>query len=152
MASITHNSLTLNLPDGWEDATMVTLLAPQPARTVPMHAGGAQTERPNVVIRREHLPGSAVTVAEFSQAQFHVLQQVMDDVTELATGELTVANDLPALSRDVSFSTPDGLMRQSQVFFRAGDDFYFAVLTASMDMDFDSVRDDFLAILEGVRP
>ena len=154
MNTITHNQLQLALPEKWEDATIVTLLAPQPTPIATLHARGSQAERPSIVIRAEHLPDTTLELSDLAEAQLHMLSEMMDELNDISSEELSLGPEseaLPALIRDISFANPEGLVRQTHAVFKRGDHFYFAVLTGSMNLDYDELRARFVDILNGLR-
>ena len=145
-----HNGLTISLPDKWEDQTVVTLMGPKPAGLQMMTAQRSESEQPNVVIKREILPGSELTAADFAGVQQSVMEQLMNECQLLEEGTLTLqltAPPIEAVTREYSFSAPVGIMRQLHIYFRIDDAFFMFCGTAKMDMHFDSLRKQFLDII-----
>jgi hypothetical protein len=114
-----------DLPKGWEDRTMVTLVGP-------ISEDGFAS---NIVVTREKLE-QATTVEEYAKVQADLMREELDGV-ELMDERAIEINGLPSFQRLQRFAIDDQIVQQVQTFI-LGDDFIYAITGSSSVEDFNA--------------
>lgn len=135
---VNHNNFTVELPDEWEDRTMVTLVAP-------FQPGGFAS---NVVIT-QHFIGSNESVEGFAEEQTRLLQQSLPQY-QVLDRRSTEINGLPAVQQLHQFQTESGILQQAQTFVLAENVVYALTCTAQVT-DFNAFIPAFRQIVENFR-
>ncbi len=148
MARATYHELTLDVPDGWEDASIISLLAPAPPQASMLTTKRVDAERPNLILKRQRVPGGELDLEAFAAEQERVMAQLVADVKIVARGTMTIGTTT-AVTRELTFTAPPRALRQLQAYFLCGETLFTAVGTAAFDPTFETMRRDFRRILEG---
>src|SRR5262249_7754014 len=115
----TYGPLTLDLPDGWEEETLVVLKGPV--------VGNA---RPSLVVRRVPVP-AGTDVSALLDMEEASLRASVGTLDVVGRTELDVGSNCRALVREVSFPGGAGRLRQVQVALVAGGTFLMFAGTAA---------------------
>ena len=142
-----YGSLTIDVPAGWDDETLVVLKAPVPKPTVRMRAPTGELRRPSLVVRRVALVSDA-SLDSLAAAEAEMLAATIDDV-ELLPPRPCEVGGVKAIERELTFAGPDGRLRQLHVSFVAGRAFFVFVGTALDDVEFP--RAQFMELIRSVR-
>lgn len=147
----TFNRITLEIPDGWEDATLVTLLGPEP-KTLDLksHKTAEAPERPNLVLKRLPVQSQAVSLDEFAAAQEDVMKSLVPDLKVLAR-DLLDLNGAQAIVREFTFTAPPRALRQWQLYLYVEGAFLVLCGTAMNDGRFDAEKARFVAVAKSLR-
>src|SRR5262245_28986959 len=122
MSILQHRYLTLDLPDGWEDASQVIALGPE-----------ASGFRPNLVFSQEPTrPGE--TAAEFAHRQLAQLKEVLPDYFLVREGDATFGSKAGFLREHVFFADKRRDVFQMQ--------FYCVIEGRAYTFTFTHVRDE----------
>lgn len=134
----TANDFTTELPDKWEDRTMVTLFAPF---TPGIFAS-------NVVITKHDVEINA-NIEEFAQEQIQLLQTSLPGF-ELLDQRLTTVNNYPAYQLLHRFQSDHGILQQVQAFLLCKTKI-FAITGTSRIEEFDRNIQAFRQVVENFR-
>lgn len=134
----TANDFTTELPDEWEDRTMVTLFAP--------FAPGSFAS--NVVITKHDVETGA-NLESFAQEQIQLLKTSLPNY-ELLDQRLTTVNDYPAFQLLHRFESEHGILQQVQAFLLAGAKIFAITGTARIE-EFDRHIAAFRQVVENFR-
>ena len=132
------NGFAADLPDGWEDRTMMTLVGPT----------GPGGFAPNVVVTRERLP-PGTRIEDYAQAQLKGASielpglQVLDE-------KATKLDGLPAIQRVQRFAAGARQIQQSQT-FALGPDRAMVVTCSAQREDFERCPPAFEKVLGTLR-
>ena len=151
MTRATFHHITLDIPDGWEDGTLVTLLGPeQKALDLMRHNGASEApERPSLIMKRVEVTSREVSLDEFAAAQEEVMRSMAPDTKTLAKETVKIAGQ-DAQTREFAFTAPPRALRQWQAYLYAGDAFYVICGTATNDSRFDAHKKIFVAVVESL--
>ncbi len=151
MVSATFNRVILDLPDGWEDNTLITLLGPARAPLeLKSHKTTEAPERPSLVLKRLPVDSEAVSLDEFAAAQEEVMKSLAPDLVVLARETLEIGA-FTAVVREFAFSAPPRALRQWQAYLYAAGAFYVLCGTAANDAQFDTEKARFIEIARTLR-
>ena len=118
---IIANGWTADLPDGWEDRSLITIV-------------GAVDESgfaPNIVVTRQ-IAGAEISLAEYAAEQAAAMEQEIGTMQILDERE-TEVNGAPAFQRLQRFALDTGeIFQQVQTFFLADDVILAVTGTASL--------------------
>lgn len=156
MPRVTYNDVCFEMPEGWEDASIVSLVAPQPSPPTLLRAKQAQSERPSVVMTRASASGLLFSLDDYARSQERILAEIMEgfEVLERNRRELqTEGHPIPVELREYAFRNPEGgVLRQAHAYLRIGDTMYTLTATGSYDSTFDDVRENFAKLVDSFRP
>lgn len=156
MARVTYNDVSFEAPDGWQDASIVSLVAPQPEALPMMRAKQSTSERPSIVLTRASAAGLRFSLDDYAKSQERILDEIMEDLEVIERGELHIGEGdgaLPVALREVAFKGPEGgVLRQAHAYVRVGDVMFTISATGSHDASFKAVREQFMAIVKSFRP
>lgn len=131
MPRATHRDLAFELPDDWEDATVVTLLGPP----------GAGAERPNVVLARKPVGDAAVDLDAFAAGQEQLIRSMATGVRRTALEPVLVGGPslgVHAVQQELAFDGPSGRVRQRHAYFQWAGSFFVLTATAPEGSGFDA--------------
>lgn len=117
----TANDFITELPDQWEDRTMVTLLAP--------FAAGEFAS--NIVITR-HFLESGSTLEDFVNAQLQMMRESLP-AFELLDRRFTETNNFASYQQLHRFQSEDGVLQQVQTFLLAEKTVFVITGTAQVE-------------------
>jgi hypothetical protein len=147
--------LSLEIPNGWDDHTIVTLVSPPLEAQKLIRAKPAAEERLSIVMKREAIPGAPPPMDTFAEAQEELMARLMPGSRVDAKGQVTIGTGeaaLEAMTREfVIPNTPNGELRQIQIYFFVGRSFFVLAGTAPNDKRFESARKEFLRVASGIR-
>ena len=107
MPTIRHNELTLQLPEGWEDGTQVTLIAP-----------ADDNFRPNLIASRDHVrPGTVLR--SFAANQVLILRRALKNYALVEEAPARFGG-IEGLLREQTFESNGTPVAQVQFCFLAG--------------------------------
>lgn len=156
MPRVTYNDVCFEMPEGWEDASIVSLVAPQPSTPTLMRARQPQSERPNVVMTRASASGLLFSLEDYARSQERILAEIMEGLEVLERDRLELdaeGTQIPVEIREYSFRSPEGaVLRQAHAYLRVGDTMYTLTATGSYDSTFDAVRAHFMKLVSSFRP
>lgn len=132
------NGFATELPEDWEDRTMITLVAP----FVP----GAFAS--NVVITR-HLVAPTDSIEDFARRQLELLKSSLPNF-QLLDSRATTVNGYPACQQLHRFRAENRVLQQAQTFILA-DKTVFAITGTAPLEDFDSHIPALRQIVENFR-
>jgi hypothetical protein len=132
------NGVQAELPEGWEDRTMVTLVGPR----------GARGFAANIVITREPI-GGAAGVADYARRQLAAMKAELPRLEVLDEREVA-HRGAPAFARLQRFEAGDDVVQQAQTFVLSGATVYVITCSAQRD-DFDAHIPAFRQITESFR-
>lgn len=171
MARATFNDLTLEIPAGWEDASLITLLGPAPARERTLSARQVPGERPNLVLKRAAVSGPLPDLETFARLQEQAMLELAPGAQVVERGTLALdgldqaPQDAPAeqaagrarspatvaLTRVYSIPTPTNVTGQLQLYLQRGEHFYILCGTGLYDASFKALQEQFLAVARSLR-
>lgn len=144
------------MPEGWQDASIVSLVAPQPNPPTLLRAKQAQSERPNVVMTRASASGLLFSLDDYARSQERILAEIMEGFEVLERNRLelqTETETIPVEFREYAFRGPEGgVLRQAHAYLRIGDTMYTLTATGSYDSSFEDVRQNFMKLVASFRP
>lgn len=135
---LTANDFTTEMPDDWEDRTMVTLVAP--------FAPGEFAA--NVVVTK-HFIQPTESIEDFVRGQTEILRRSLPDF-ELLDYRAVKHRGFPACQQLHRFSAENGAIQQVQTFVLANGAIYAVTGTAAVT-DFDRHINAFRQIVENFR-
>lgn len=135
MSKRTFNRLQLEFPDGWEDQTIITMLAPpETAHAAPLTGMRPDEHRASIVVKRFALEDE-MTPEEVAESYEHIHLHTMKggrvvgrDTLDLPTGKAAI--------RKYEIPGPEGVVRQIHVHVDVGGESYVLFGTASADLNF----------------
>lgn len=146
MPAHSFGRLRLDIPDGWQDQSIITLVKPPKGR---MATAGVTDVTRNLIISRAEADGS-FTAAELAAVNLESLQAALPDLKVISEETVEVAGQ-PAIAREIQFATPEkGLVQQLQVFVIVGDLALTCVATGSAGLSFSNLRKEALKIFQGM--
>lgn len=147
MAKTNFHDVTIDLPEGWANQSVITLVGPAPTSAMPTLKKRFHPARPSVIVRQLHVEEPPFDLAAFAQAQTEMMARLTPELEVAASDTTTIGPaQTPAELREYLVPTPDGPLRQLHLYFTAHDRFYAFCATAADDLNFDEQRSDFLAI------
>ena len=150
MSKFCYRDLILNVPEDWQDSSILSWMTPQPPQIRTMSVKEVQSEQPNVVLTRRQISGEA-DLESFAKGQEQVMASLMPGLKVLTRGERKLAEPLSrALTREFSFDGGQGQLRQLQAYFQSADSFYIFAATSSNDLNFDKLQQQALALLDSL--
>jgi hypothetical protein len=144
------NRLSLEVPSGWQDNSLITLAGPKPERPKTMHVRQTEVERPNLVVRRLLSTTEAIDLEAFATTQEELMRGMGLDLRPLSRDRMTLGS-ISAWVCDYALHTPGGVLRQLNVYFQAGGELYVACGTCSLDDSSADLRETFLGIARSLR-
>jgi hypothetical protein len=84
--------LSVEIPSGWEDQSLMTLLGPPLVSQRLLRAKQESVERASLVMRRQSISGPAPTLSEFAQAQEEMMTRLMPGARVMARGEQAIGS------------------------------------------------------------
>ena len=151
MPRLCYRDLSLDIPQDWQDSSILSWMCPSPPRIRTMTVKETQSEQPNVVLTRRALSGKA-DLESFAKGQEQVMQSLMQQLTVLDRSEIKLNDPFSrALIREFSFNGGQGILRQIQAYFQSTDSFYILSATSSDDLNFEQLRKQTLALLDGMK-
>lgn len=135
----TANDFTTDLPDGWQDRSMLTLVGP---------ADGSGFA-PNVVIMRE--PVSPRTSIEDYAREQHALARAEIPDLEVLDERPTTVNSAPAYQRLQRFTARGRRLQQAQTYVLSDRVVFVITCTAPLD-NFDSQIPAFRRVVDNFQP
>jgi hypothetical protein len=148
------NRLSLDLPAGWEDNSMVALTGPSRAPLKTMGAKQAESPRPNWVLRRIASVTEQIDLAAFVSSQEELAGRMGLELRPVERHEVTIGEgeqQIRALVCDYTLHAAAAVLRQVNTYFQAGDTLYVASGTGALDDGFTGLRETFLGILRSLR-
>lgn len=133
---MTANGFTLDLPDDWEDRSMITLVG----------TTGASGFAANVVITREDVP-AGTSIETYAAMQRDAMQDEVDNLEILDERPTRVAA-APAFQRLHRFRIDEDEIQQVQTFILAPDNTIFVVTGTAAISDFDQSLPAFRRVVE----
>lgn len=134
------NGFACELPDGWEDRSLISLVAPA------SHATGFAT---NVVVTRERID-STMSVEDYAAQQRDALLRELPEIQFLDERSTTVGS-APAFQCLQRFAVEGGaVLQQAQTFVLAGANIFVITCTARIE-EFDSHIPHFRRITDSFR-
>jgi hypothetical protein len=130
-----HNEFSTEIPESWEDRTMITIIAP-------FDAGQFAS---NVVITR-HFIQAHESLEDFALQQTQMMRESLPNF-ELLDSRTDTLNDRPSYRQLHRFQTENGYLQQVQTFVLANRSVY-AITGTSTVTDFDSYVAAFREIVE----
>ena len=118
MTKATFNQVQLEIPEGWVDATTVTLLGPQPSPAVRMLPQSEPTHRPSIVLRRSTLESQALE--QYADEQEKNMRACMLALEVVGRG--TVETVREGASREFTFGPKDARLRQLHLYLPVDED------------------------------
>jgi len=135
---LVSNSFSTELPSGWEDRSMMTLLGPRDA------TGFAS----NIVIVRERI-GSRVSVEDYAARQRAAMEREIAAIEVLDERPARI-NGSPAYQRLQRFSAQGHRVQQAQTFILREGTVFVVTCTAALS-DFDNHLDAFRKVVDEFR-
>lgn len=132
------NGFVTELPEGWEDRSMITLVRP-----------GGDDFTPNVVVMREPVAAGA-DVADYARQQRAITARELPDL-EVLDERLTTVGGAPAFQRLQRFDAGGRRLQQAQVYVLAGRTAFVLTCTATLEQ-FDEQIPHFRRIVASFRP
>jgi len=148
------NGVHIDIPEGWQDDSLITLVGPAPPEFKTMSLRQTPSQRPNVVLKRAHVLGEPVDLDGFAKIQERQMSEIGQQVEVLDRGEITIdeqARSIRALTVDFQLSTPPLILRQLQIYFQVQQEFFILCGTAMVDDKFPKLRQQLLDIACGLR-
>ena len=140
MASMQFGAINLDVPDDWEDQSVITLVKR------PKAMAGVRDLTRNLMISRAPADGTFDGDA-LAEIQMESLKAALDDLEVVDEGTLEIGEH-SARTREIRFSTPEkGLVQQLHVHVLHGAYAYTIVGTGSAGLAFDGLRKDLLKIV-----
>ena len=147
MATQSYGALTLDLPEPWEDQSILTFVKRPKGR---MATASVQDMTRNLVINRARADGS-FDAEDLAAHHLEGLRAAIPDVEVLGEERLEIAGS-PAVAREVRFSTPTkGVAQQLHVFVVHETLALTCVGTGSAGLAFNTRRKEMLAILQSLQ-
>lgn len=131
----TANDFTTELPDQWEDRTMITLLAP--------FAPGEFAS--NIVITK-HFPEAGATLEDFAFEQLQMLETSLPGF-ELLDRRFTKTNNFESYQQLHRFQSENGILQQVQTFLMTDQTIFVITGTAQIER-FDAYIAAFRQVVE----
>lgn len=151
MSRNTYNDISIDVSDDWEDASIITFLAPPRDLDKPAKGGPQPSQRPNIILTRSHVAEGNLDLDAFAQAQEQMMVEAMPDLHVLDRGTLDVGEANVAVTREFSFSTPDGVVRQIQAYFHIDKTMFVLSGTGVMEPSFEKLRGSFHSMAKSLR-
>ncbi len=156
----TWGSLRIDVPEGWEDDTLVVLRAPGPgarasagakAAARPARTPTGEARRPTLLVKRVPLVGGT-SLAMLAQAEAAMVEATVEGVKLFEPAPVDLGGT-PGLMRELTFPGPDGAgkMRQLHVSAILDRTYVLFVGTALDDKEFPAAKAQFLAIARSAR-
>ena len=140
MARMKFGAINLDVPDDWEDQSIITLVKR------PNSMAGVRDLTRNFMISRAPADGS-FDVDALAEIQMQSLQAALDDLQVIDEGALEIG-EYSVRTREIRFSTPDkGLVQQLHAHLVHGAYAYTIVGTGSAGLAFDGLRKELLQII-----
>jgi hypothetical protein len=133
--NIIHNEFTTALPEGWEDRTMITLVAP----IIPNQFAT------NIVITK-HFVESNQSLEDFVGEQTKMLMEALPTF-EVLDYRINTIKGYPGCQQLHRFQTENGALQQVQTFILANKTVYVITGTAGIEK-FNSKLDAFREVVE----
>ena len=149
----TFNELSFEPPAGWQDASTLVLVGPEPEPTRTLTSRPTESEPPNLVVRRQAIEPPHPSLDELIDVQEQGLRTLAGELKVLETGELQIQTSkgpVRAVVREYSLAAPERLVHQLHVYFMAGGQLYAAVGTGPMAPSWKAIRDQMLTMLGGL--
>jgi hypothetical protein len=145
------SGLSIPLPDGWEDHTLVTLVGPPLPALGLLTARPDAAERPTVAIKRERV-SVTVPLETFATAQESLIARLSPGMIVADRGTERLLDGVTALRREFILADEDGKnrTRQLQLYFYVGEEFFAFSGSGPDDLRFDKLRAQFLEIARGM--
>ena len=141
MPRATFNDVTLDIPDGWQDNTVVNLVGPATEHTGLPTANPTVGDAPNIVIKRDVLTTGNLDLASLGTAQEEMMRVLMPELQVTARGEAVIGpTRVRAITREYAFKGPTRALAQVQVYWLVGPAFYVLCGTASVGQGFAEVK------------
>lgn len=134
---ITHNEFSTALPEGWDDRTMITLVAPVDPKEFAT----------NIVITR-HFVESNQSLEGFVDEQTKLLQSALPTF-EILDYRVNEVKGFPACQQLQRFQTENGMLQQVQTFILANQMIYAITGTAAVAR-FNENLDAFRVVVENL--
>ena len=151
MSRTHYGNINLQIPDDWEDASIITLLPPTPESFSMLTTKGVGQQQPNLVIRRQSFSGEAPDLEAFANAQEQMMRQLTEDVKVLSRETLTLSNSgRPSILREFSFRAEPSYIQQLHVYFVVDQQVLTACGTGAADASFGKLRTSFLDLLHSI--
>ena len=159
MPRITYNDVSFEVPDGWVDSSIISLLAPEPVALPMLRVKQNASQRPSVVMTRASATGLRFDLESYAKAQERILAEIMTGLEVLERGTLQIGEGdddgggrTDVAWREFSFDDPEGgVLRQAHAYLRIGDVMYTLTATGSHDASFSEVREQFVAIVNSLQ-
>ena len=141
----TYGSLTLEVPDDFEDETIIILRAPPKASAAPLRVSRGPIARATFVVKRVPLQGDPLPLERLARAEAEMLSASIPGVS-VSEHEVRAIGGREAILFEVGFTGPEGPMRQAHVSMLMGRSFVGFVATAPDDLAFASIRERLLEL------
>lgn len=136
-----YNRLSILIPDGWSDETVVTLVGPTPKNTTPLRVSAPRTNPPSIVVKEVAKDDWAGDVEAFVKTQDELM------AFSLTNAQSAVKSSLgEAPVREFVFGPPNDRLRQVIVYVKKDDRLVLVCGSAADDLAFDGVRQATAAI------
>jgi hypothetical protein len=132
------NGFVTDIPEGWEDRSMITLVGP----------GGADDFAPNVVVMRERIEAGA-DVADYARRQRAMTEREIPDL-QVLDERLTTVGGAPAFQRLQRFDAGGRRLQQAQVYVLTGHTAFVLTCTATLEQ-FDEQIPHFRRVVDSFR-
>ncbi len=151
----TYHDVQLTIPDGWTDASTITLFGPAaPEVKLPLMKQPASPFAPSVILRRSPVELYDADLDAFADNQREILAAGAEvKVVERSSTQLTVGGEqVRAVIQELVIVYPDHPLRQLHIYFKAWDRLHALIGTAPIDAPFDGLRKTFVEIAESLHP
>ncbi len=146
MSARSFGRIRLDVPDDWQDQSIITLVKPPKGR---MATAGVTDVTRNIIINRAEADGS-FTAAELAAVHLESLQAALPDLKVISEETVEVSGQ-PAIAREVQFATSEkGLVQQLHLFVIVDDLALTCIATGSAGLSFSNLRKEVLKIFQGM--
>ena|SRR5688572_31155963 len=141
----TYGSLTLEVPDDFEDETIIILRAPPGPSATPLRIPRGETGRVTFVVKRVPLQADPLPLDRLAKAEAEMLSATIPGLT-VSEQEMRSIGGKEAILFEVGFAGPEGPLRQAHLSLVKGRWFLGFVATAPDDLAFPSIRERLLEL------
>jgi hypothetical protein len=144
--------LSLEIPEGWNDHSMMTLIGPPIQGPTLVRPKQPSEDRPSIVVKREVLAGPTPSLETFASAQESMMANLIPGTKVDGACEVAIGSDsIRGVTREFVIPNPSGELRQIQIYFFVDNGFFVFAGTGPNDLRFDVARRAFMKVIAGIR-